>query len=166
MQWVAVVCVGRFRLTGLSAKEQYIGGRFSVLAVYGIDILMMIHIYINMYLYDDFKRMSRQQTESRSRLKAGIEYFRNGDFESAYQQLEDAHILGQSLVVEHALSHWWMFRVAWKTQDFREAAGQIPRILASILFSKIWVPAGNSGRAGVSALRPMPVPDHLKEFLS
>jgi Protein of unknown function (DUF3703) len=42
--------------------------------------------------------------------------------------------------------------------DVREVVGQLPRIVASILFSRRWVPRGNSGRPRVSAFKPMPLP--------
>ena len=44
----------------------------------------------------------------------------------------------------------------------REVVGQAVRIVAAALFSRIWVPIGNTGRANVSALRPMPVPEDLR----
>jgi hypothetical protein len=34
------------------------------------------------------------------------------------------------------------------------------------LFSRIWVPAGNTGGANVSALRRMPVPPDLERILA
>ena len=43
--------------------------------------------------------------------------------------------------------------------------GQVPRIVASILFSRLWVPRGNSGRARVSAFKPMPVPADLRHLV-
>ena len=49
--------------------------------------------------------------------------------------------------------------------DVREVVGQAPRIVASILFSRLWVPRGNSGRARVSAFKPMPVPADLQHLV-
>jgi hypothetical protein len=49
--------------------------------------------------------------------------------------------------------------------DRREVVGQVPRIVASLLFSRLWVPRGNSGRARVSAFRPMPVPGDLRRLV-
>ena len=37
---------------------------------------------------------------------------------------------------------------------------------ASIVFSRIWVPLGNTGGTNVSPFKPMPIPDDLKRFLS
>lgn len=109
--------------------------------------------------------MHKQYLESRARRIAGIEQFRLGNHESAYRLFEDAHILGQRFTLEHTLSHWWMLRVALKTRDVHEFFGQIPRIIASLIFSKVWVPVGNSGRTKVSAFKTMPVPNHLREFI-
>ncbi|BAU77229.1 hypothetical protein ppKF707_5291 [Metapseudomonas furukawaii] len=50
-------------------------------------------------------------------------------------------------------------------RDYREMLGQVPRILAALLFSKVWVPEGNTGRARVSAFRPMPISAELKQLL-
>jgi hypothetical protein len=46
--------------------------------------------------------------------------------------------------------------------DWREIRGQLSRIFAAAIFSRIWVPVGNTGRANVSALTPMPMPDDLR----
>ena len=50
--------------------------------------------------------------------------------------------------------------------DYREVAGQLPRIFAALLFSKIWVPIGNTGRSRVSAFKPMPVPEEPQTLLA
>jgi len=46
-----------------------------------------------------------------------------------------------------------------RSHDLREVAGQVPRMVASVLFSRLWVPRGNSGRSRVSAFAPMSVPE-------
>ena len=84
---------------------------------------------------------------------------------AAYPWLERAHILTQRRPLLHARSHWLMLRVGWQAGDAREVLGQLPRILAALLFSRIWVPLGNTGRARVSALRPMPISDELRRLL-
>ena len=58
----------------------------------------------------------------------------------------------------------WLERAGWQARDWREVAGQLPR-LAALLFSRIWVPLGNTGRARVSAFRPMPLSEELKRLL-
>ena len=57
-------------------------------------------------------------------------------------------------------------KVGWLRRDRREGiAGQLSRIVAAALFSRIWVPDGNTGGANVSALKRMPIPEDLKSFL-
>ena len=58
-----------------------------------------------------------------------------------------------------------MLRVGWSRRDFREVVGQVPRIIAATLFSRIWVPVGNTGGTNVSAMRPMPIPADLRAIL-
>jgi hypothetical protein len=91
---------------------------------------------------------------------------RTGDFARAFHHLERAHILGQRRTWLHVKAHVGMLRVAWLRRDARELAGQLPRIVAAALFSRIWVPPGNTGGADVSALRPMPVPPDLAAILA
>ena len=88
-----------------------------------------------------------------------------GDFETAFRHLERAHVLAQRMTGRHTYIHWRMLMTGLQRGDLREVAGQVPRIVASILFSRLWVPRGNSGRARVSALQPMPVPDDLRHLV-
>lgn len=83
----------------------------------------------------------------------------------AFQWLERAHILTQRQPLLHARSHWLMLVLGWKTGDYREVAGQIPRIFAALLFSKVWVPIGNTGRSRISAFAPMPISQELQRLL-
>ena len=83
----------------------------------------------------------------------------------AFQWLERAHILSQRQPLLHARSHWLMLALGWQTGDYREVAGQIPRLFAALLFSRVWVPVGNTGRSRVSAFKPMPVPEQLQTLL-
>ena len=87
------------------------------------------------------------------------------DLGAAYAWLERAHILSQRMPLLHAGSHWLMLRAGWQVRDWREVSGQLPRILAALLFSRVWVPLGNTGRARVSAFRPMPLSEELKRLL-
>lgn len=84
----------------------------------------------------------------------------------AFEWLERAHILTQRQPLLHARSHWLMLTLGWQIGDYREVAGQIPRIFAALLFSKIWVPLGNTGRSRISAFKPMPVPEELQALLA
>ena len=90
---------------------------------------------------------------------------RREDFETAFRHLERAHVLAQRLTGRHTFIHWRMLVAGLRRGDPREAIGQVPRIVASVLFSRLWVPRGNSGRARVSAFKPMPVPADLRHLV-
>jgi Protein of unknown function (DUF3703) len=94
------------------------------------------------------------------------EALRRDDFGAAFKHLERAHVLAQRMTVRHTYIHWRMLVAGLRRRDYREVVGQIPRMLASVLFSKLWVPRGNSGRARVSAFKPMPVPADLRHLVS
>lgn len=83
----------------------------------------------------------------------------------AFTHLERAHILGQSFPIEHARTHWWMLKVGLRRRDVVEIAGQIPRIVGALLFSRIWVPVGNTGGARVPPFKSMPIPEDLQTLL-
>jgi tryptophan 2,3-dioxygenase len=93
------------------------------------------------------------------------EALKRDDFDAAFRHLERAHVLAQRMTGRHTFIHWRMLVTGLQRGDLREVVGQAPRIVASILFSRLWVPRGNSGRARVSALAPMPVPDDLRHLV-
>jgi Protein of unknown function (DUF3703) len=93
------------------------------------------------------------------------EALQRDDFEAAFRHLERAHVLAQRMTGRHTFIHWRMLVAGLRRGDLREAGGQVPRIVASVLFSRLWVPRGNSGRARVSAFAPMPVPDDLQHLV-
>ena len=88
-----------------------------------------------------------------------------GNFEVCFGHLERAHVLSQRMTGRHTHVHWLMLVAGWRRRDWREVAGQVPRMLASVLFSRLWVPQGNNGRARLSAFKPMPVPDDLRHLV-
>ncbi|MCY1259267.1 hypothetical protein D9M68_171280 [compost metagenome] len=88
-----------------------------------------------------------------------------GDPQRAWPWLERAHILTQCMPVLHTRSHWLMLQAGWQQGDYREVLGQAMRMPAALLFSRIWVPLGNTGRARVSAFRPMPISEELRQLL-
>ena len=88
------------------------------------------------------------------------------NFSVGLSHLERAHILAQCMTGSHVYVHGLMLVAAWRQGDLREAAGQLPRMLAALLFSRLWVPLGNTGRARVSAFRPMPIPADLRSLIS
>lgn len=89
-----------------------------------------------------------------------------GDAGAAFHHLERAHILSQRHTGQHVRVHWLMLRLGASERDWREVLGQSSRIVAAAVFSRIWVPIGNTGRANVSAMKPMPVPDDLRRILT
>jgi hypothetical protein len=104
-------------------------------------------------------------TAYRSELDAGYASMEAGDLNEAFRRFERAHILGQRSTRLHVRAHVAMLRVARSRGDRREIAGQLKRIVAAALFSRIWVPVGNTGGANVSAVQKMPIPDDLQRIL-
>ncbi len=98
-------------------------------------------------------------------IEKAIELYKLDDLDKSFKCLERAHILGQSYILPHTRSHWWMFKIGLKKRDIREVVGQLTRMIASVLFSKIWVPLGNTGGANVNPLKPMPIPEDLQKIL-
>ena len=90
---------------------------------------------------------------------------RAGDPARAFAHLERAHILSQRHAWLHCRVHAAMWRWAWWQTDVRELAGQVPRMVAALVFSRIWVPTGNTGGARVSAFKPMQVPADLRALV-
>ena len=89
-----------------------------------------------------------------------------GDAESAFAALERAHVLGQLEFVPHLRVHWQMLRVGWSAGEWREVTGQVMRIAlvpVGHLFGRL--PIGNTGRANVSAFKPMAIPPELKRLI-
>ena len=98
-------------------------------------------------------------------VKRADQALQRDDFEAAFKHLERAHVLAQRITGRHAFIHWRMLVAGLHRGDVREVVGQVPRIVAAILFSRLWVPRGNSGRARVSAFKPMPVADDLRHLV-
>jgi hypothetical protein len=82
----------------------------------------------------------------------------------AFRYFERAQILGQECTLLHVRAHMRCFDVPGG-RTISELVGQLKRIVAASLFSRIWVPKGNTGGANVSALKPMPVPQDLQHIL-
>lgn len=104
-------------------------------------------------------------TVYRHELAEGHACLEQGDLIGAFARFERAHILGQRSTRMHIRAHAAMLKLGWTRRDHREVIGQLSRIVAAALFSRIWVPEGNTGGANVSALKPMPIPDDLKRIL-
>lgn len=108
---------------------------------------------------------ARIRAAYRAELSAARRASAGGDAAAAFHHLERAHILSQRHTLAHVRVHWRMLRLGASVGDWREVLGQASRIAAAAIFSRIWVPIGNTGRANVSALKPMPVPDDLRAVL-
>ncbi len=98
-------------------------------------------------------------------MEAALERYHADALDQAFTHLERAHILGQSFSVAHARTHWWMLKIGWCRRDMVEIIGQMLRIPGALLFSKVWVPVGNTGGAHISGFKPMPLPDDLRIIL-
>jgi hypothetical protein len=90
-------------------------------------------------------------------LAAAKEAQQRADWSECWQLLEDAHVR----------VHGSMLVTGWKARDVREVRGQILRLLAGGPASAVGrYPVGNTGRARVSAIQPMPVRPDLAEILT
>ena len=98
-------------------------------------------------------------------MEKGMQLYADNKLEASFIHLERAHILGQKYIWPHVISHWWMLKIGYKHRSFREVFGQTTRIIASILFSRIWVPLGNTGGTNISAFKRMTIPEDLKKIL-
>jgi len=91
---------------------------------------------------------------------------RQGDFPLAWHHLGRAHILAQTSLGAHCISHWRMLAFAVQRRDWREAAGQLWRLaLAPIGHLTGRLPIGNTGRSTVSAFAAMDIPPDLRAIL-
>ena len=88
------------------------------------------------------------------------------NFDMCFHHLERAHVLAQQMTARHIHVHWLMLVAGLRRRDYREVIGQIPRIVASALLSRLWIPLGNTGRSRVGALKPMPIPEDLRRLFS
>lgn len=90
----------------------------------------------------------------------------DGDIAGGWHHLERIHIVAQPLLFEHLRSHMFMLRLAMRQRDLAESVGQVLRLLLAVPGNMSGrLPTGNSGRAGVSALRSMPVTKDLERFV-
>jgi len=88
------------------------------------------------------------------------------DIARAWQHLERAHILSQSVLRIHLHAHLLMLAFAIARRDWLETWGQIFRMLLAPLGAVSGrIPFGNTGRVAVSAFMPMPVPQDLQRVL-
>lgn len=99
-------------------------------------------------------------------IATAAELSKAGDDAEAFRHLERAHVLGQSSTYHHTRVHWLMLQHGIRTGDKREIAGQALRIAGAATKTPLGIyPAGNTGGANVSPIRPMPIADDLQEIL-
>lgn len=85
------------------------------------------------------------------------------DAAGAWHRLERAHILSQQVLRLHLHTHAAMLIFAMSRREWREALGQVLRLLLAPLGALLGrIPLGNTGRASVSAFLPMPIPEELQ----
>lgn len=90
----------------------------------------------------------------------------NGDIAAAFEHLERAHVLGQSITYQHTRIHWRMLKIGWKRKDAREIFGQLVRIVGAATKTPFGIyPTGNTGGSNVWFFRPMPIAEDLKQIL-
>ena len=85
--------------------------------------------------------------------------------ELCFYFLGRAHILSQRSAILHIKVHWLMLLYAFKRSDYKEALGQILRMIVTIpghVLGK--VPHGNIGWSTVKLTQPMPLPEDLKKY--
>jgi len=59
-----------------------------------------------------------------------------------------------------------MFVFGIKTNNAKEVIAQVFRIMASLLFTLIWVPTGNTGGTNISPIKPIPIRKELRDYFS
>jgi hypothetical protein len=97
-------------------------------------------------------------------LKLGKIALKENDFKTSFYHFENAHVLGQKHIIRHTISHYWMLIFGLKSKNSKEIIGQVVRIIASLLFTLIWVPKGNTGGSNVSPTQQIPVRKELQKY--
>ena len=110
--------------------------------------------------------MSNQElrTAFYDQIELGKEALKNTKFEISFYHFENAHILGQKHIIRHTISHYYMLIIGIKSKSNKEIIGQVLRIIASLLFTLIWVPKGNTGGANISPVKILPIRKELKKY--
>jgi hypothetical protein len=97
-------------------------------------------------------------------LKLGRKALKNDALKIAFYHFENAHILGQKHLIRHTVSHYWMLIFGIRYRKVKEIIGQVVRIIASLLFTLVWVPKGNTGGTNISPIKIMPIRKELKKY--
>jgi hypothetical protein len=92
---------------------------------------------------------------------------RLSDFDESWRRLERAHVLSQLSAWLHTHNHVAMLVLALRTREWREALGQVVRVLVSGAASSLGVaPSGNPGRTRVGLTQAQPIPEDLAAILA
>ncbi len=114
--------------------------------------------------------MNDREPRIRNAFEANVDQakqlIRDGKPERAWPALERAHVLGQASAWRHVRSHAWMLLCGLRQWDAREVLGQLVRLVLAAPASALGrYPVGNSGRATVDMLEPMPVEVEIGRIL-
>jgi hypothetical protein len=107
-----------------------------------------------------------RKKEFYNQLIKGKKALKKSEINLTFYHFENAHILGQSHLYRHTLSHYWLLVWGVKTKSTKEIIGQISRIITSVLFTLIWVPNGNTGGANISPIKILPIRKELRKYFS
>lgn len=89
------------------------------------------------------------------------------EIEARWSWLAAAHVVGQHDLRLHLHSHWHMLELAASTRDWPEFGGQLFRLaLVPLGHALQRLPAGNSGRATVSAFQPMQPDENIRRLIA
>jgi hypothetical protein len=88
------------------------------------------------------------------------------DVRAEWAHLERAHIVSQPMAGPHVRIHAAMLGAALRRRNLREFVGQVFRLVVAGPGSLTErYPVGNTGGADVSAFKPMPIPEDLRDLL-
>lgn len=106
------------------------------------------------------------KTHYRQELEKYKKEIAKANLQTAWGQLETAHIIGQPWFVQHTQIHWLMLMFGIKIKNKKEILGQLPRLLPGGVKSFVGkIPTGNTGGANVPPLRTMEIPEELKNMM-
>ena len=100
-----------------------------------------------------------------ARLASGYAHLRHAHFDSAMEDFEAAHILGQVHTLRHLRTHIALLRWGLRARNVREVVGQLGRFVGAALSTWLWVPLGNPGSTRISAFSPQPIPAELSALM-
>lgn len=111
--------------------------------------------------------MTPLEAAYREEIQAFLQARADKEIARAWQALERAHILSQSVLRLHLHVHVLMLAFATARREWPEAWGQAFRLILVPLGALLGrIPLGNTGRASVSAFVPMPIPEDLQRVLA